>query len=396
MSKIITTKLENICVKKKGSLISGPFGSNISSKFFVEEGVPVIRGNNLYLSYEKFNDDGFVFVTPKKADELNCYAYREDLIFTAAGTIGQVGLIPNDSKYEEYVISNKQIRARIDQSIVDVKYAYYWFCSPWMQKCLMNNNKGSTVPLLTLGEVRDLQISYPESLDEQRRIVECIEYISKKIEINNKINDNLQKQLTLIFDYFFNNSRHSKVFTNGVLADISYITMGQSPSGDTYNENGAGIPFYQGSTDFGKIFPTIRVYTTEPSRKACLLDTLMSVRAPVGTMNIAYENCCIGRGLAAIRGKNNNNTFVRYLLKRNKWYFDAINNSGTTFGSITKDYLYEMPVIIPDTESLAKFEDIAQPYEKNIFRNETETRALSKLRDWLLPMLMNGQLVISD
>ena len=137
MSKTITTTLEKICLQEKGAIISGPFGSNISSRFFVTEGIPVIRGNNLSLSYDKFYDSGFVFVTKEKADELKCYAYRDDLIFTAAGAIGQVGIIPRNSLYEEYVISNKQIRARIDTRKVDLLYAYYWFSSPWIREILL-------------------------------------------------------------------------------------------------------------------------------------------------------------------------------------------------------------------------------------------------------------------
>ena len=122
MSKIISTTLENICLQEKGAIISGPFGSNISSKYFVKFGIPVIRGNNLSLSYDKFYDNDFVFVTKEKADELKCYAKKNDLIFTAAGTLGQVGIIPTEASYEEYVISNKQIRARIDTKKVDVLY----------------------------------------------------------------------------------------------------------------------------------------------------------------------------------------------------------------------------------------------------------------------------------
>ena len=195
MSDIIKTTLENICLQEKGAIISGPFGSNISSKFFVDKGIPVIRGNNLSLSYDKFYDKGFVFVTKEKADELNCYAFADDLIFTAAGTIGQVGLIPRNSKYKEYVISNKQIRARLDTKKIDLLYAYYWFSSPWIQALLIKSNKGSTVPLLTLSEVRDLPIIYPEDLNEQRRLVKIIESISKKIECNNLINDNLWSKM---------------------------------------------------------------------------------------------------------------------------------------------------------------------------------------------------------
>jgi len=203
MSKIITSTLEKITAPEKRSIISGPFGSNISSKFFVESGVPVIRGNNLTIGHEKFIDSGFVFVTKEKAEELNCYAYYNDLIFTAAGTLGQVGIIPQNATFDEYVISNKQIRVRLNTDIIDVMYAFYWFSSPWITQKLSNSNKGSTVPLLTLAEIRELPITYPESLDEQRRIVKMLDSLSDKIANNHRINNNLEAQARTIYDYWF-------------------------------------------------------------------------------------------------------------------------------------------------------------------------------------------------
>ena len=158
--EIIKAKLIDVCKNEKGALISGPFGSNISSKYFVNNGLPVIRGNNLSVGIDKFIDEGFVFITEEKAKELNCYAQSNDIIFTAAGTLGQVGIIPNDSKHEMYVISNKQVRARLDSNIIDELYAYYWFKSPWIKKYLTRNNKGSTVPLLTLMEIKNIPIHY--------------------------------------------------------------------------------------------------------------------------------------------------------------------------------------------------------------------------------------------
>ncbi|MBD5486602.1 MAG: hypothetical protein HDR18_13955, partial [Lachnospiraceae bacterium] len=203
MSKIITTTLEKVCSPEKGAIISGPFGSNISSKYFVKEGIPVIRGNNLSLSLDKFYDRGFVFITEEKADELNCYADKLDLIFTSAGTIGQVGLIPETSLFERYVISNKQIRARVDTSKIDILYAYYWFASPWIQKLLLLSNKGSTVPLLTLLEVKNLPISYPEDIKEQHKIALVLEGITNKIQNNYKINSELESMAKTIYDYWF-------------------------------------------------------------------------------------------------------------------------------------------------------------------------------------------------
>ena len=103
----------------KRPFISGPFGSNISSKFFVESGVPVIRGNNLKLGVSnRFNDVGFAYLTKDKADELNTYAEIDDIIFTAAGTIGQVGIIEQNNLFDRYIISNKQLRARLNKNLI--------------------------------------------------------------------------------------------------------------------------------------------------------------------------------------------------------------------------------------------------------------------------------------
>ena len=101
-------------------------------------------------------------------------------------------------------------------------------------------------------------------------------------------------------------------WTPGVLSDIAVIIMGQSPKGESYNEDGVGTVFFQGRAEFGFRFPTRRLYTTDPRRMASVNDTLMSVRAPVGDMNVAYEDCCIGRGLGAIRSKDGHQSFVLY------------------------------------------------------------------------------------
>ena len=216
------------------------------------------------------------------------------------------------------------------------------------------------------------------------------------IFLNPHINDYLCAQLQLLFSYLFNLHNIPKTWSKGTLSDIADITMGQSPSGNSYNIIGEGYPFYQGSTDFGNIFPSVRMYTNAPSRYASALDTLLSVRAPVGSMNIAFEDCCIGRGLASIHGKYNNNTFIRYLLKNNKWYFENINNNGTTFGSITKDYLLGMPITIPDSRLITLFEQQSYLTEQIIYKNEQQLRELQNIRNWILPMLMNGQATIED
>ena len=178
------------------------------------------------------------------------------------------------------------------------------------------------------------------------------------------------------------------------LSEIANITMGQSPAGKSYNDEGNGAIFFQGSTDFGTLFPSVRQFTTEPSRMAKKSDILLSVRAPVGTMNIAKEDCCIGRGLAALNSKTGSDSFLFYVMKYFKQIFDRRNLEGTTFGSITKNDLHSLLLAFPDGEILKKYDDIVASQNQMIFTLSLENEQLSKLRDWLLPMLMNGQVTI--
>jgi type I restriction enzyme S subunit len=176
----------------------------------------------------------------------------------------------------------------------------------------------------------------------------------------------------------------------GNLSDIANITMGQSPPGESYNEKAEGMIFFQGCTDFGNRFPTVRLFTSSPTRFAKSGDILLSVRAPVGTLNIANKDCCIGRGLAALNSKTNAITYLFGVMRNLKQIFDRRNSDGTTFGSITKDDLFSLKVIKPKSEILTSFEDIIKPAFEKQNKIELENEQLSSLRDWLLPMLMNG------
>lgn len=160
MSKWSTNTLAELAAPGR-SIISGPFGSSIGSKFFVESGVPVIRGNNLTKGKAKFIDAGFVFLTPEKAKELNAYAEQGDIVFTAAGTIGQVGIIPEDARFTKYVISNKQIRVRLDTSKIMPEFAYTVLAEPSMIKLIETFNTGSTIPLINLSIVKSISVPVP-------------------------------------------------------------------------------------------------------------------------------------------------------------------------------------------------------------------------------------------
>ena len=185
-------------------------------------------------------------------------------------------------------------------------------------------------------------------------------------------------------------------WVEGSLRDIADITMGQSPSGSSYNEDGIGTIFFQGRAEFSFRFPTIRLYTTEPKRMAYANDILMSVRAPVGDLNIAHTDCCIGRGLAAIHSKTNHQSFVLYTMFSLKKQLDVFNGEGTVFGSINRNSLNDMPILIPSDETIEKFEKIVAPMDAAIRNNYDEICRLQAVRDSLLPRLMSGELDVSE
>ena len=175
----------------------------------------------------------------------------------------------------------------------------------------------------------------------------------------NQVNDNLQQQAQAIYAAMFIDNPELET-TSGTLSDIATITMGQSPSGSSYNENGIGEVFYQGRAEFDFRFPTRRLFTTEPKRIAEAGDVLLSVRAPVGDLNVAYERCCIGRGLGALHSKDGNNSFLLYTMFALKPQLDVFNGEGTVFGSINRAALNAMPVEIPSTDEIARFESARQ------------------------------------
>lgn len=199
-----------------------------------------------------------------------------------------------------------------------------------------------------------------------------------------------------VYQQMFVNNPSSSEWNQGTLSDIADITMGQSPSGSSYNEKSIGTIFFQGRAEFGFRFPTVRLFTIEPKRIACANDILISVRAPVGDINIAHTDCCIGRGLAAIHSKTNHQSFVLYTIFSLKKQLDIFNGEGTVFGSINRNSLNKIQILIPSNEKIDEFERIVAPMDTAIRNIYDETCCLEKIRDSLLPQLMSGELDVSD
>jgi restriction endonuclease S subunit len=174
------------------------------------------------------------------------------------------------------------------------------------------------------------------------------------------------------------------------------LTMGQSPPGETYNESGEGLPFFQGRADFGFRFPSPRVFCTAPTRYAEAGDTLVSVRAPVGDINMADTHCCIGRGVASVRHKTGSRSYTYYFMRSIEEVFDRFEAEGTVFGSISKKDFHNIQRIMPPGQVVNAFERLAAPIDDKIALNDRESRNLSRLRDTLLPKLISGELRVKN
>jgi len=256
----------------------------------------------------------------------------------------------------------------------------------------------------------DMQLPIP-SPEKQREIVAEYNVIQNRIKLNNQLIQKLEETAQAIYKQWFVDfefpdengkpykSNGGKMVFNeelekeipkgwsfGKLSNIATIIMGQSPKGESYNKDGVGMIFYQGRTDFGYRFPEITTFTTQPKKKALKNDILISVRAPVGDLNIAIEDCSIGRGVGALRSKLKYNSHLFYLLQKLRSKFDISDGEGTIFGSINKDDLHDMEVVY-SKNIIKEFERIVSPLDERIKNYSKQNQALKSLKDLLLSKL---------
>lgn len=181
-------------------------------------------------------------------------------------------------------------------------------------------------------------------------------------------------------------------WSTGAFTEQFDFTMGQSPPGSTYNSDGIGVPFFQGCTDFGDVFPAERIYCSTPKRFARAGDVLMSVRAPVGALNIATFECSIGRGLCGVRHKSGSTGLTYLSLKACVERIVNVAGEGALFRSLSKKQLAGLTVLIPDERVILRFITIIEPIIDRMIAAARQANHLSQLRDTLLPRLISGKL----
>ena len=347
-----------------------------------------------------------------------------ELLITLVGTPGQCAIAPSEVKGFNVV---RAVGVFSTEPIADSRFIMYSIQAPQSQVYLRNVCNTTVQATLNLGDLKCLPLSIPD-IKEQKAIAHILGTLDDKIELNRKTNETLEAMAKALFKSWFVDfdpvrakaegrptglpAEISDLFQDsfedselgeipsgwrvGCLSDCCEITMGQSPPGDTYNEDGEGLPFYQGKTDFGFRFPGRRIYCSSPTRQASIGATLISVRAPVGSANIAREVCSIGRGIAALKSRQSADSFIYYLIGTLQGVFESYNSEGTVFGAINGKDLASIQVVAPSTEAIAAFNSQCLPMDESIQSNTLETEHLTTIRDTLLPKLISGEIRIPD
>jgi len=338
-----------------------------------------INKETFKLDEEKIPFCNLITNKDRKSKELTKYLVKKgDILISRSGTTGITILIDKD--YKNMLFGSYLIKIRLN-SIIDPKFFWYFAQSPFYWKQI--SSRGATIKNINLEILRNLRVPIPP-LEEQKKIVEILQratdiYYTLKdyvIQIRNStetITKVIRKELLTKgighSDYVETDiGKFPKEWEVKRLNELAKIIMGQSPPSSAYNDKGQGLPFLQGSKDFGDIYPSIKTFTTICKKKAPKDSILLSVRAPVGDINISDREICIGRGIAAIVPHNKIDLIYLYYYLTYSTFKIKRYSSGTTFESIKKSDLENFQIPLPPLEEQKKIVEILQKVDELIIR----------------------------
>ena len=333
------------------------------------------------------------------------------LCITIAANIAETALLEYPMCFPDSVVG-----FNADDNESSELFMHYVFT--YIRKAIQNSASGSIQDNINIDYLTGLKFKIPKKI-YQDKIVSVLSTLDKKIELNNKINLELEAMAKLIYDYWFvqfdfpdENGKPYK-FSGGKmvyneelkreipegwnveeLQSIATNIMGQSPSGESYNSEAVGMPLLNGPADYknGALFG--RTYTTSPTRLCKKDDMVLCIRATIGNLVYSEGEFCLGRGVAAVRPNKEESSELIYFLLQQEIKRFKIQATGSIIKGITKDDLVESICLIPKENTVLEFHKIIKPMFDKQRKAKTENLNLIDLRDWLLPMLMNGQVKI--
>lgn len=371
----------------------GPFGSNIKVECFVDDGVPVLNGSNLE-GFE-LGEKSFRYVTEEKADSLGrANVHKGDIIITHRGTLGQIVYIPETAKYNRYIISQSQFRIRCNEKVLP-EYLVYYFHTPIGQHKLLSNASQVGVPALARpsSTFQKIEVDLPD-LEIQRQVVKNIKSLQNKIALNNKINDNLERQALELFSNYQKASDKKICFT-----DVIQILGGGTPRTKESAYWDGDIPFFT-PKDVGCPYTISTEKTiTEDGLNHCnsrlypVNTVFVTARGTVGKVCMPGVPMAMNQSCYALVGKNLHQLMVYFytLATVERLKHKA---SGAVFDAITtRDFSSEYINKLSEQDEKS-FLKIVEPMFQMMLSNIFENKKLENLRDTLLPKLMAGELAV--
>jgi type I restriction enzyme, S subunit len=389
-----------------------------------EDGIPIIRVNNI--KYSLIETDDVLKVSPEiERKYVRSRLRGQEVLVTLVGTIGQSAIVPSELQGWNVARAVGVIPVAED---VGPQWINLCIRTSAIQHYIRTWATTTVQATFNLKDLAKIPIPFPPKR-ERDAIVHILGVLDNKIELLRRMNRTSEEICRQLFQSWFVDfdpvqARAARRKAKGPDAETATlfprdltnsgmglipqgwkvatlgaefnITMGQSPPGETYNDEGNGLPFYQGSTDFGPRFPCRRIYCTAPTRLAEAGDTLVSVRAPVGDVNMAVERSGIGRGVAAVRHKAGSGSYTYYHILALHQAFARFEADGTVFGSINKDSFHGIRCLVPPSDVVSAFSNAVAPFDTRINANESGVSVLADLRDTLLPKLLSGEFRILD
>ena len=377
----------------------------------------VVTGKTPPTSRQEYFGGDYLFVTPTDLDYNHYYCRTTErtvseeaksalpnqfvpadaVMFTCIGaTIGKCAIAPAGC------LTNQQINSVVANEHTDSKFLYYLLCHN--VDIVKGLGGGSATPIVSKSKFEEVELLVP-SLRDQQAIADILSAYDDLIENNRRRMALLEEAARQLYREWFVRLRfpgheHTRI-TNGVpegwerrtLGDLAEITMGQSPESRHYNEDGEGLPFHQGVTDFGDRFVTHRIYSTALNRLAEPGDILCSVRAPVGRLNVTLDKIVIGRGLAALRSKTGHQSLLLQQLRAHFFKEDLIGG-GAIFASVTKKEFSAQELLEHPERLKRAFEEVTVPCDEQIRVLHLQNKQLRAARDLLLPRLMSGEIAV--
>jgi type I restriction enzyme, S subunit len=388
------TKVDQIKSNEHASCSAGPFGSNISSKYFVEEGIPVIRGSNLRDDLTRFVPRGFVFVSPDRAQAYKGQHVKAgDLVFTCWGTLGQVGLIPTNGPYDEYIISNKQLKLRPNTAIADPLFLFYYFACPEMVKHIQSIAIGAAVPGINLGLLKNLDVVLPP-ITVQRKIVRLLSTYDDLIENNTRriaLLEGMAQALYLEWFVRFRFPGHEHQDSNdvsdqtipsgwrqGMLSDMLVLQRGFDITKAQQCEGPHPVVSSSGPTSQHNAF------------KVKGPGVVIGRKGSLGTVFYVHDDHWPHDTTLWIKAyKCSSPTHAFFLLRALdlKQY-----DSGASNPTLNRNHIHGLPLIVPPASLVRDFDEIVRcmfNYQQMI---RIKNNKLRQIRDLLLPRLISGQL----